>query len=67
MNHLQDILKLSTSERILMIEKIWDSINPDEIELNTYQTQELDKRLNRLEEGKTEFHTWESVKKDLRK
>jgi putative addiction module component (TIGR02574 family) len=67
MINLQEILKLSSSERILVIEKIWDSINPKEIEVNQLQQVELDKRLARFEQGNTKFHSWESIKKDLAK
>jgi len=63
---LQEILKLSTSERILMIEQIWDSIEPKDIDMIEAHKKELDKRLNRYKEGNTDFHSWEEVKKDLR-
>ena len=64
---LQEILKLSSSERILVIEKIWDSIDPKEIDVSESQKKELDQRLARYERGETNFHSWASIKKDLRK
>lgn len=64
---LQEILKLSPLERIRVIEKIWDSINPEDLDVSDAQKVELDRRLDRFEEGKTEFHTWKSIKKDLEK
>ena len=43
-----EILKLSISERILLVEDIWDSIAeaPEEIALTQAQEQELDARLD---------------------
>jgi putative addiction module component (TIGR02574 family) len=63
---LNQILKLSVAERIAVIEQIWDSINPAEIQLTEPQKKELDKRLSRIAKGETKFHTWEEVKKKLR-
>jgi putative addiction module component (TIGR02574 family) len=65
MKELEEILKLSAAERILAIEKIWDSIEPNEINVTTAQKEELDKRLERHKAGKTKFHTWEEIKKQL--
>jgi len=65
MNPIQNILRLSTSERLLLLEKIWDSIPADEININAAQKLELDKRLSRLKRGETKFLTWEEVKKNL--
>jgi putative addiction module component (TIGR02574 family) len=63
MINIQEILKLSSTERILIIEKIWASINPQDIEVSQAQALELDKRLARFEQGTTKFHSWESIKK----
>lgn len=63
---LQEILKLSASERISMIEQIWDSIEPKDIDMTEAHKKELDRRLNRYKEGNTEFHSWKDVKRDLR-
>lgn len=67
MVNLQEILRLSASERMLIIEKIWDSLNPIDVEVNQTQKEELDKRLARYEHGETKFYSWEDIKKDLRK
>jgi putative addiction module component (TIGR02574 family) len=63
MINIQEILKLSSTERILIIEKIWASINPQDIEVSQAQALELDKRLARFEQATTKFHSWESIKK----
>ncbi len=62
---LQEILKLSTAERILMIEKIWDSIERENLEITPTQKEELDRRLTRYKEGKTKFFTWTEIKEDI--
>ncbi len=67
MTRLDTILKLSTLERISLIEKIWDSIDKEEIALSTKQKKELDKRLESIEQGETEFSSWNEVKQKLGK
>lgn len=64
---LNDILRLSDSEKILLVEKIWDSINKTHIELTPAQKKELDKRLKADKEGKMNYADWETVKKRIRK
>jgi len=66
MIQMQEILDMSVAERILMIEKIWDSINPDEINLSSAHMEELERRMSRYERGETSFVTWDSVKAELR-
>ena len=65
MIQLQEILDLSVAERILMIGKIWDSIDPAQIPLSPAQEQELDRRLSRYEKGETNFVTWSDIKNEL--
>lgn len=62
---MQEILELSIAERILMIEKIWDSIDHDNIPTSPLQEKELDSRLNRYSQGETTFVSWDEVKKEL--
>jgi putative addiction module component (TIGR02574 family) len=65
MTKIQEILELSVAERILMIEKIWDSIDRSNIPLPVTHEQELDRRLNRYENGETTFVTWSDIKNEL--
>jgi putative addiction module component (TIGR02574 family) len=67
MNNLQNILKLSTAERLLLLEELWNSIPANEIAIKDSHKRELDKRLARLKRGETKFFTWEEVKKNLYK
>ena len=61
---LQDILKLSVSERIIMVEAIWDSIaeKDDQVELSTDAKQLLDERLESHSRNRNEGSGWLEVK-----
>lgn len=65
MIQLQEILDLSKAERILLIEKIWDSIDHKNIEIPDSHKAELDKRIERYERGETSFVSWDEIKKEL--
>lgn len=62
---MHEILKLNVNERILLIGKIWDSIDHADIELSLTHEQELDRRLARYERGETEFFSWGDIKAEL--
>lgn len=59
---------LALSEKLLLVEDIWDSIatGNDEIPMPRWQQQELDKRLKAYREGKETLHDWNEVHKALR-
>ena len=65
MIQIQEILDLSVAERILTIEKIEDSINPDDIQLTEAHQRELEARLTRYKSGKTIFYSWDNIKAEL--
>jgi len=65
MIEMKEISDLSVAERILMIEKISDSINHDSIETSEAQERELDRRRARYEKGETKFVTWADIKNEL--
>ena len=54
-----EISKLGLSEKLLLVEDIWDSIATSnlEIPMPTWQKQELDKRYEEYKEGKQNFMT----------
>jgi putative addiction module component (TIGR02574 family) len=62
-----EISQLSISERIQLAEDLWDSImdRQDEVQLNSAQQQELDRRLDRHRQDPTTGSTWETVKRRL--
>lgn len=59
-----NIQELSVSERILLAEKLWDSVRyqSDEIELTTDQMSLLDSRLAVLKADGDLGDSWENVK-----
>jgi len=59
-----DIHSLSTSERILLAEQLWDSVHDksDEITLTPEQKELLEARLAAYEEDGDPGDTWENVR-----
>jgi putative addiction module component (TIGR02574 family) len=66
---LRDIKKLSVAERIILAEKIWESIpeHSEELDLTNTQKRELNRRLDALQNKTAEFTTWPQVRENLRK
>ena len=63
---IKNLSKYSNAEKIVLAEQLWDSISKNEIEISDEVKNELDIRLQILEEGKTELYTWEEVKNHLK-
>jgi len=63
-----EINRLELSEKLLLVEDIWDSIatSNSEIPMPEWQKQELDRRYKEYKEGRLELHDWKSVHEDLR-
>ena len=63
-----EINGLELSEKLLLVEDIWDSIaaSNSEIPMPEWQKQELDRRYKEYKEGRLELHDWKSVHEDLR-
>lgn len=61
---IEDILKLSKSERILIVEKIWDSIAAEkqDTSLPEWKKQLIEERLAEYDKNKS-GENWEEVKK----
>ena len=62
---MQEILELSVEDRILMIEKIWDSIDHENMPMLDAHKAELDRRLERYQKGETSFVSWDAIKREL--
>jgi putative addiction module component (TIGR02574 family) len=64
----QEIGKLNLSEKLLLIEDVWDSIaqSNTELPLPEWQKRELDKRYKEYTEGKQTLHEWQSVHEEIR-
>ena len=66
-NILDTAKSLPLSERIELVEALWESIIQDgyEPELTTAQAEELDRRLEAHEKNPDDVVAWERVKADL--
>ena len=62
---IKDIDKITTAEKIVLVEQLWDSISKKDIELSSEIKWELDFRLQKVEEGRAEYFTWQEVKKHI--
>jgi putative addiction module component (TIGR02574 family) len=63
---IKDLKKYSNAEKIVLAEQLWDSVAKNEIELSDEIKNELDYRLQIIEEGKTEYYSWNEVKNHLK-
>ncbi len=60
---VEEILKLSTEEKISIVEAIWNSIetDPKAIQIPVWQIEEINRRLDNIEAGTEKTYTWEEV------
>lgn len=65
---IKEIEKLELSEKLLLVEDIWDSIarSNAELPLPEWQKAELDKRYVEYKSGKLTLHEWKEVHDELR-
>ena len=63
-----EISRLELSEKLLLVEDIWDSIaaSNSELPMPEWQKKELDRRYQEYKEGKLDLHDWKMVHEDLR-
>jgi putative addiction module component (TIGR02574 family) len=61
---VSDLLELSVTERILLVEDIWDSVSaaPESISLTDKQREELDHRLQAYHKDPNVGSPWEKVR-----
>lgn len=64
---MDDIRKLSVSERIRLVEDIWDTIasSQEEVALTDRQRRELDRRLDEHSKDPSAGRSWDVVREDL--
>ena len=64
---LEEILGLSPSERLWLMEQIWESLaaEPDALPLSDLQREELDRRIEAYERKPLDVLTWEEVRTQL--
>ena len=65
---IKEIDKLDLSEKLILVENIWDSIarSNSELPLPEWQKVELDKRYKEYKSGNLTLHDWKEVHADLR-
>jgi putative addiction module component (TIGR02574 family) len=64
---IAEILKLPATERLEMVEQIWNSIKPSEIEITDAQREELDTRIASDKSGKMQWYSIDEMKDRLGK
>ena len=64
----QKIKRLGLSEKLLLIEDVWDSIALENnvLPISEWQKNELDARYKSYKNGKQKLHDWSSVHENLR-
>ncbi|MBF8276224.1 MAG: addiction module component, family [Candidatus Brocadiaceae bacterium] len=65
---IKEIDNLGLSEKLLLVEDVWDSIARDtgELPMPAWQKPELDKRYKDYKNGDVKRHNWEGVHRELR-
>ena len=65
---LEELKKLSVSERLELLEKVWESLEaaPEALPLTDAQRQELDRRVDDLERNPDAVESWEKVQEFVR-
>ena len=65
---IKEIGGFGLSEKLMLVEDLWDSIAQDnaELPLPEWQKKELDHRYSSYKEGKIGLHEWEGVHEELR-
>ena len=65
---INEIKKLSVAQRIILVEKIWETIpeKSDDLALMPDQEKELNRRIKSIENGTAKFVSWDYVRKCLR-
>ena len=65
---IDEIKQLDITERILLVEEIWDSIAKEQahLDLSEYEKEVLDIRLASLEESPDDLISWDEIKNRLR-
>jgi putative addiction module component (TIGR02574 family) len=66
---IDEIKQLDITERIILVEEIWDSIAKEQqhISLSEYEKNILDKRLDTLESDMENLLSWDDMKANIRR
>lgn len=65
---IREINKLGLSEKLILVEDIWDSIarSNSVLPMPEWQKVELEKRYSEYKSGNLRLHEWEEVHEELR-
>ena len=65
---IDEIKQLDITERILLVEEIWDSIakEQEKVGLSEYEKEVLDARLASLNENPNNLMSWDEIKTKIR-
>ena len=65
---IDEIKQLDITERIILVEEIWDSIAKEQehVSLSEYEKEILDARLASLENGTDTLMSWDELKSKIR-
>ena len=61
-----DVKSLSTQERLSLLEEIWDSLTPDDVQLTTEQSEELQRRVEDMEQNPDQAIPWDEARRRIR-
>lgn len=69
MQLIKEIAQLSTAEKILLVERIWEDIETtnSNIPFTAEQETEIKRRQQLYKSGDTSLHTWEEIKQEWKK
>lgn len=62
-----DLAALTASEKLDLIDKLWQSLGPDDFSLTDTQRQEIDRRLDRLDREGPSTTSWLEVRERTEK
>lgn len=52
---------MTTKEKVVLVEEIWDNIEKDYIEISNAQKKELNRRIELIDKGEAKFYTIDEV------
>ncbi len=66
---LKEVDKLELSEKLILVEDIWDSIAKSNAQLSIpeWQIKELESRYESFKKGELELHDWDTAHEAIRK
>jgi len=64
---LEDALALPEGERQALVEALWESLDPETIELSPELASEIQNRIARIESGEAKTIPWDEVDARIRK